>query len=252
MTLAYDDNRWILFSCFGSASSNFQGSWNTCKHNDFERLRNDCRNAKLHFQMTISLSSTSCLLKLPTDLRRRRFCRRRQFLKLQNKGLVQSFVSATCVYGHFFFIFLAMALGLILAPSFVGGANFFNWRDCFLFGDFSLTIASFTFQRSLKSEKMAAGNLRNEVKSEIINCLFQAMKLSMSLPQLKRVLPKKSWTAMIKQPRWDSRRHWGRAWKKCKYFWQLGNVVLHKFSVNKKFFRKALRIMDPEGRLQFT
>ena len=28
-------------------------------------LKNDCRNAKLHFQMTFSLSSTSCLLKLP-------------------------------------------------------------------------------------------------------------------------------------------------------------------------------------------
>ena len=29
-------------------------------------MKNDCRNAKLHFQMTFSLSSSSCLLKLPT------------------------------------------------------------------------------------------------------------------------------------------------------------------------------------------
>ena len=28
-------------------------------------IKNDCRNAKLHFQMTFSLPSTSCLLKLP-------------------------------------------------------------------------------------------------------------------------------------------------------------------------------------------
>ena len=28
-------------------------------------MKNDCRNAKLHFQMTFSLPSTSCLLKLP-------------------------------------------------------------------------------------------------------------------------------------------------------------------------------------------
>ena len=28
-------------------------------------LRNDCRNAELYYQMVISLSSTSCLLKLP-------------------------------------------------------------------------------------------------------------------------------------------------------------------------------------------
>ena len=29
--------------------------------------KNDCRNAKLHFQMTFSLPSTSCLLKLPNE-----------------------------------------------------------------------------------------------------------------------------------------------------------------------------------------
>ena len=37
------------------------------KHNEFEYLKSDCRNAKLHFQMTFSLTSMSCLLKLPTD-----------------------------------------------------------------------------------------------------------------------------------------------------------------------------------------
>ena len=30
-------------------------------------LKSDCRNAKLHFQMTFSLPSPSCLLKLPND-----------------------------------------------------------------------------------------------------------------------------------------------------------------------------------------
>ena len=30
-------------------------------------MKTDCRNAKLHFQMTFSLPSTSCLLKLPND-----------------------------------------------------------------------------------------------------------------------------------------------------------------------------------------
>ena len=29
------------------------------------QLRNNCRNARLHFQMTFSLPSRSCLLKLP-------------------------------------------------------------------------------------------------------------------------------------------------------------------------------------------
>ena len=32
-------------------------------------MRNDYRNAKLHFQMTFSLPSTSCLRKLPADRR---------------------------------------------------------------------------------------------------------------------------------------------------------------------------------------
>ena len=40
-------------------------SWLLKLLNDFEQLKNDCRNAKLHFQMTFSLPSTSCLLKLP-------------------------------------------------------------------------------------------------------------------------------------------------------------------------------------------
>ena len=35
---------------------------------------------------------------------------------------------------------------------------------------------------------MAAEKLRNEVKSEMIDCLFQAIKLCISLPQLRRVL----------------------------------------------------------------
>jgi len=30
-------------------------------------LKNNCRNAKFHFQMTFLLPSTSCLLKLPND-----------------------------------------------------------------------------------------------------------------------------------------------------------------------------------------
>ena len=34
-------------------------------------LKIDCRNAKLHFQMTFSLPSPSCLLKLPNVRRRR-------------------------------------------------------------------------------------------------------------------------------------------------------------------------------------
>ena len=32
-------------------------------------MKNDCRNSKFHFQMTFSLPSTSCLLKLPNTLR---------------------------------------------------------------------------------------------------------------------------------------------------------------------------------------
>ena len=32
-------------------------------------MKNDCRNAKLHFHMTFSLSSTSCLRKLPFFMR---------------------------------------------------------------------------------------------------------------------------------------------------------------------------------------
>ena len=31
------------------------------------KFRNDCRNAKLHFQITFSLLSTSSLFKLPSD-----------------------------------------------------------------------------------------------------------------------------------------------------------------------------------------
>ena len=51
-----------------------------------------------------------------------------------------------CTDTQFFFIVLAMSSGLILAPPiFVSGATFSNWRDFFLFGDFSLTSASFTF-----------------------------------------------------------------------------------------------------------
>ena len=30
-------------------------------------MKNDCRNAKSHIEMTFSLSSTSCLLKFPTE-----------------------------------------------------------------------------------------------------------------------------------------------------------------------------------------
>ena len=42
-----------------------------CKRNDFESLKNDCRNAKLHYQMKFSVPSTSCLRKLLTNNRRR-------------------------------------------------------------------------------------------------------------------------------------------------------------------------------------
>ena len=45
----------------------FQDSQNSFfKQNDFKYLKNDCKNAKFHFQITFSFPSTSCLLKLPT------------------------------------------------------------------------------------------------------------------------------------------------------------------------------------------
>ena len=49
----------ILFSIVKYASL-----WGFCCR---RRRAPDCRNAKLHFQMTFSLPSLSCLLKLPDD-----------------------------------------------------------------------------------------------------------------------------------------------------------------------------------------
>ena len=68
-TRAYDDKCSILSSYYPSAGSHLIPGQleDIFKHNDFEQLKNDCRNAKLHFQMTFSLSSTSCLLKLPIN-----------------------------------------------------------------------------------------------------------------------------------------------------------------------------------------
>ena len=39
-----------------------------CRRRSVSSLKIDCRNAKLHFQMTFSLPSPSCLLKLPTEV----------------------------------------------------------------------------------------------------------------------------------------------------------------------------------------
>ena len=38
-----------------------------CRRRRLSSLKVDCRNAKLHFQMTFSLLSPSCLLKLPNE-----------------------------------------------------------------------------------------------------------------------------------------------------------------------------------------
>ena len=63
-TSAYDDKCSILSSYVPSAGSKLIPG----QLEDIFQLKNDCRNAKLHFQMTFSLPSTSCLLKLPNKL----------------------------------------------------------------------------------------------------------------------------------------------------------------------------------------
>ena len=45
----------------------FQFNSRMFKHNDFEKLKNGCRNAKLRFRMAFPLPSTSCMLKLPIE-----------------------------------------------------------------------------------------------------------------------------------------------------------------------------------------
>ena len=63
-------------------------------------MKNDCRNAKSHFQMTFSLSWSSCLLKLPIP-RSQRLPRRRGFLQsiLQKCCLVNIFEPSVIKYG---------------------------------------------------------------------------------------------------------------------------------------------------------
>ena len=56
---------WKMFNFVFSPRKHWSPSLHTvCKCNDFEFSSNDGRNAKLHFQITFLLRSTSCLLKL--------------------------------------------------------------------------------------------------------------------------------------------------------------------------------------------
>ena len=56
----------ILFSIVNYA--NLRGFCCRRRRGCLSSLKIDCRNAKLHFQMTFSLPSPSCLLKLPNSL----------------------------------------------------------------------------------------------------------------------------------------------------------------------------------------